>query len=336
LGGETLYKYYTLGKNYAFRRALQKIRFFIILVVPISFFLIPPNVRLYLCGLFVLELVVLGLDFYRSKKVSSLPSAFSDWFVIIGTNLYIGSLVFLTGGLNSPFNSMLILPTLFFTIEFGCSPGIVSLVFLFIFMGLYLFIPHIVSLVQVITSFSWLFITGLIFTALFAQNKILKRYNGKLMKLFLSDDLTGLFNRRHLKNITLEAIKNPNPFALIMLDINFFKYYNDQWGHSRGNFLLKAFGRFLQQAIQDMGTVIRTSGDEFIIFIPLTASEPIHETVARIQNLIATYPFPGEECFPQKKLSISLGVVCFPEHATSFDELLEKVDQKLYQNKKLR
>ena len=231
---------------------------------------------------------------------------------------------------------MLILPTFFFTIEFGFSPGIVSLIFLLMFMGLSIAFSHAVSLVQLITGFSWLLITGLLFTTIFAQNKILTRYHGKMMKLFLYDELTGLFNRRYLKNIAHEAIKLPNPFALIMLDINFFKYYNDHWGHSRGNFLLKTFGRFLQQAVKGIGTAIRTSGDEFIIFIPLTAPEDIQETIEQIQNSLAAYPFPGEECFPQKKLSISLGVVCFPEHATSFDELLEKVDQKLYQNKKLR
>jgi diguanylate cyclase (GGDEF)-like protein len=334
--GEVLYKYYTIGKNYAFRKALQKIRFFIILAVPVGFLLVPAKSQTYLCGLFVLGLVVLGIDFYRGKKIAGRQSAFSDWFVIIGTNLYIGGLVFLTSGLNSPFNIMLILPTLFFTIEFGFSPGIVSLIFLFMFIGLSIFIEHAVSLVQLVTGFSWLFITSLIFAAIFAQNKILTRYHSKMKKLFICDELTGLFNRRHLKDIALEAIKHPHPFTLIMLDINFFKYYNDQWGHSRGNTLLKSFGRFLQLAVKDMGTVIRISGDEFIIFIPLNSLEHINETVERIQNLLSTYPFPGEECFPQKKLSISLGVVSFPEHATSFDELLEKVDQNLYQNKKLR
>ena len=93
-----MFKYYTIGKNYAFRKALQKIRIFIIFAVPISFFLIPPKIRPYLYGLFILGLMILGADFYRSKKVSGPQSVFRDWLVIIGTNLYIGCLVFLTGG----------------------------------------------------------------------------------------------------------------------------------------------------------------------------------------------------------------------------------------------
>jgi diguanylate cyclase (GGDEF)-like protein len=331
-----LYKSYIIGKNYALRKALQKIRFFMLLAVPVSFLLIPSKAQPCLGGLFILGLLVLGFDFYRNKKISSPQSASSNWFVIIGTNLYLGGLVFLTGGLNSPLSGMLILPTLFFTLEFGCSPGIVSLFCLLFFIVLNLFISSAFSLVSLVTGINLLCITGIIFAAIITQNIILTRYQGKMMNLLLKDELTGLFNRRYLKNIALEAINRRTPFALIMMDINYFKYYNDQWGHSRGNFLLKAFGRFLQQTVKGTGIVIRTSGDEFIIFIPLTTPQHFNETSEQIQSLLATYPFPGEECFPQKKLSISLGVVSFPEHATSFDELLEKVDQQLYQNKKLR
>jgi diguanylate cyclase (GGDEF)-like protein len=331
-----LYKYYTISKNFIFHKFLQRLRFFLIIAIPISFLIITPNLNQFLSGLLILGLIILLLDFYSAKKKTP-PKQLSikDWVIIGGTNLYISGFVFLSGKNNSPLLIILILPTILFSLEFGLLPGIVGISFLTFFLILNLWQTSF-ALVPVFSALIYILVSVLILQMIYTQHKILARYHQKIKNMIFCDPLTGLYNRQYLKTIMLEAINHKQHFSLIMMDINYFKYYNDHWGHYRGDILLKTLGRFLKAVIHGSGTVTRISGDEFFIFIPDMSAESVHQLMDKIQEQISIYPFPGGECFPQKSLSISFGIVSFPEQAAHFDELLDQADQELYKNKKQR
>jgi diguanylate cyclase (GGDEF)-like protein len=331
-----LYKYYTISKNYIFRKILQKLHFLLIIAIPVSFLVITPSLNLFVNGLLLLGLIILLLNFYKTKKKTGHQQLdLIDWVIIGGTNLYISGFVFLSGRNHSPLFIILILPMILFSLEFGLLPGIISISFLTFFLILNLWQTSF-ALISVLSALIYLLVSVLILKIIYTQHKILARYHQKIKNMIFCDALTGLYNRQYLKTIILEAINKDQHFSLIMMDINYFKYYNDHWGHFRGDNLLKIFGRFLKSVIHGSGTVMRVSGDEFFIFVPNMSPENVNHLVKQIQEQIPAYPFPGEECFPQKGLSISFGIVSFPEQAAHLDELLDQADQELYKNKKQR
>ena len=92
-----------------------------------------------------------------------------------------------------------------------------------------------------------------------------KSFDRKIKELIYYDELTKLPNRKKIKLICEEMLRNEEPFALIFLDLNKFKYVNDIYGHSVGDELLVQFSYIIKSLVGDKGIVFRYSGDEFII-----------------------------------------------------------------------
>ncbi len=326
---------YDKGKTYAIRLSLRQLRPLLLLLTPIVYFLISPKYKLFLFLLLIMELLVLIIDFSRWKRalLNKTPSI-TDWINILGTNTYILGLILISGGKNSPLFLFLLAPTILFSREFGVRSGTVNLGILLLTLITFYFYQ---------TNFSWktslydltIFILALLFLWVNEfNNKISIRYHQKIMRTVTRDDLTGLFNRRFLKMKVLQAIKGHKNFSLIMLDINYFKYYNDHWGHAMGDSLLKKVGEILKQAVSPTDIVVRISGDEFIIYVEKATEKSESQTIQKIQELIEERHFTGEECFPPKKLTLSYGSVNYPDYAVTFEELMEKADQELYHHKK--
>jgi len=155
----------------------------------------------------------------------------------------------------------------------------------------------------------------------------------------IRDGLTGCFNRRKFDvDIVVglaEAKQQDRQLSLLMLDIDYFKKYNDQYGHHKGDELLRQLVSILSLNTRPGDTIYRYGGEEFAILLK-TASNKIATRVAeRLRGLIAGAQFKEEENSRSgSKVSVSIGVATFPEDASNTAQLITAADSALYQAKK--
>lgn len=150
------------------------------------------------------------------------------------------------------------------------------------------------------------------------------------------DSLTGLFNRRHMEQ-TLElefnrATRYEKNCALLMLDIDHFKQFNDNFGHDAGDYVLKCFATVLKDTVRAEDVVCRVGGEEIAIILPETdieqatlCAEKICKTIAE-QDLVYHNLTLGQ-------VTTSIGVSGYPEHAQTPKELVKMADISLYSAK---
>jgi diguanylate cyclase (GGDEF)-like protein len=170
-----------------------------------------------------------------------------------------------------------------------------------------------------------------------AQN--IKHDRQKLTALTILDEKTGLFNFRHFKHAMNEEMKRAERYSrhlgLVMIDIDFFKHYNDTNGHPMGDLLLKELSDLLKEAVRETDMVARFGGEEFVILLPETSKEQSFQLAENLCLRIKNHVFPMEEKQPGKDLTVSMGVASYPSKTiVSPDTLLEKADQALYKAKK--
>ena len=160
----------------------------------------------------------------------------------------------------------------------------------------------------------------------------LRESRRELERLSITDDLTELYNRRYvmeaLGNEVRRSRRLEHPFALLMLDVDHFKEYNDAYGHLAGDAALARVAAILKESTRDVDCAARYGGEEFVVLLPETEAQGATETAQRIQARLARDDVVGG------KLTLSVGVAQFPEDGESPDELLGGADAALYQAKR--
>ena len=157
-----------------------------------------------------------------------------------------------------------------------------------------------------------------------------------LYEMSIRDYLTGLYNRRYMEEMLSKALANArrkeSNLGIIMLDIDYFKNFNDTYGHEMGDLILKKIGEFLKEKFREGDILCRFGGEEFLIILidsseetTLKRAENLREDV---QNLRVS--LDSKEL---KNFTISLGVATFPENGVTEKELFHAVDKALYQAK---
>lgn len=161
----------------------------------------------------------------------------------------------------------------------------------------------------------------------------------------IKDGLTGVFVRRHFLERFEEELKRSLkyqlPLAVLMLDIDLFKRYNDEHGHLAGDAALREVASVLKQNLRKVDLVARYGGEEFVAVIPETRREGAMEAAERIRSNIARHPF---KVFDQEtKVTVSIGVASFSEEdveglnqlsaAGLTFELIRQADKALYRAK---
>lgn len=150
------------------------------------------------------------------------------------------------------------------------------------------------------------------------------------------DTLTGLYNRRYLDNyfnMELTRYKRKSiPIAIMMLDIDYFKKFNDQYGHEFGDIILRELGVFLKNSVRGSDFACRYGGEEFVLILPesglgiaLERAENIREGVKHISILKDGKSVSG--------ITLSIGVAIFPEQGNTQASIIEAADKALYRAK---
>ncbi len=183
---------------------------------------------------------------------------------------------------------------------------------------------------QVLTSFANL-------ASLMIERTEVLEESERFEQLSVTDALTGLYNRRFLKNRLEEELNRSSRQGLnltvIFIDLDFFKSYNDLCGHLAGDDALKITAEIIKASLRDMDIVARYGGEEFCAVLPGTSKVEAMIVAERIRSEIEREKFPGESEIPQVRLTASLGVASFPEDGRTFTALVHASDVALYEAK---
>ncbi|MGA9228454.1 MAG: diguanylate cyclase [Mesobacillus sp.] len=149
------------------------------------------------------------------------------------------------------------------------------------------------------------------------------------------DELTQIYNRRFLSDLLERYIKDYErsgvPFSVSLLDLDYFKNINDQYGHLTGDKVLETFASFLKENIRSTDSVFRYGGEEFVILFPRTNDEEAKEVVKRILDEFSKVTFM--EHGDHFNISFSAGIYMANNHEEGSVEILKKADQALYEAK---
>ncbi len=152
-------------------------------------------------------------------------------------------------------------------------------------------------------------------------------------RLSTTDALTGLWNFRYLSSSLGREIERANrferPLAVLMLDIDHFKQVNDQYGHARGDAVLRELAQRVQEQIREVDTFARYGGEEFVVVLPETTVEGATQLAERICVAVRRELFraEGEESLT---VTVSVGGAAFPAHGSSAATLMRAADRALY------
>jgi diguanylate cyclase (GGDEF)-like protein len=154
------------------------------------------------------------------------------------------------------------------------------------------------------------------------------------------DGLTGAYNHRYfyelIGSIYDESKKKNNPLSLLMVDIDYFKKYNDMFGHAKGDELLKKLTSILKTPLRATDILCRYGGDEFCVILPGTDKELAAVIANSLRESIYNFDCPGQEYLPHGKMTISVGVSTLNKDSEDFNSLIEDADIALYRAKFLR
>jgi diguanylate cyclase (GGDEF)-like protein len=154
-------------------------------------------------------------------------------------------------------------------------------------------------------------------------------------ELATHDALTQLFTQRafhkRLDEELLRAGRSQSPLSLIMADIDFFKRYNDTYGHLAGDELLRTVARILVKYTRPVDCVARYGGEEFALILPNVVRSQAVEIANRIRLAVACEPFVFQG--RRTQVTMSFGVASFPQDATMHSQLIRVADERLYHSK---
>jgi len=156
----------------------------------------------------------------------------------------------------------------------------------------------------------------------------LKAKAGELEHRSVTDVLTGLLNRRYIDERLMEEVKRSNrhgfPMSFMMIDVDHFKSYNDQFGHLAGDEALKLVGNIIRETLRGADVLARWGGEEFSILLPQTTGDEAAAIAERIRTNIS------EAKFHHRRVTISIGIASCSAELCSMPTIVSAADKALY------
>lgn len=164
------------------------------------------------------------------------------------------------------------------------------------------------------------------------RSRELERVNHRLRDLATTDGLTGLRNHRHFRErLALEVARADRygpPITVLMLDVDFFKEYNDEYGHPAGDDVLRLLAKVLQDNVRDTDLVARYGGEEFSIILGNTDRFAAQVMAERIRESMERF------AWPKRPITVSIGGASYSKNCRTADSLLLAADGALYAAKR--
>jgi two-component system, cell cycle response regulator len=154
------------------------------------------------------------------------------------------------------------------------------------------------------------------------------------LELAITDQLTGLFNRRYMsRHLNTLLSEGGKPVSFLMLDVDFFKQINDSFGHDVGDEVLREFANRISANVRGIDLACRFGGEEFVVVMPDTDLSFAYMVAERLRQSVADAPFMVSATSKQVPVTISIGVASSLNGDTP-EVLLKRADQALYRAKR--
>ena len=172
------------------------------------------------------------------------------------------------------------------------------------------------------------------------SEKIHRIHTSELLHLSQNDELTKISNRRNFDEMMdtyyEQSRQDETPLSILFIDVDFFKKYNDCYGHQKGDDVISSIAKSIKNAIRHMDFVARYGGEEFVVLLPETDAHGAYAVASNIYRAIERLEIPHEMSEVSPFVTISLGITVFKgEVDLSKVELLGIADQALYRAKQL-
>ncbi len=159
----------------------------------------------------------------------------------------------------------------------------------------------------------------------------------RIQDLTITDDLTGLYNARHLRRLVEMEIRRAERyqgvFSVAFIDLDNFKKVNDKHGHLTGSRVLRETGNLMGNSLRtDIDAAFRYGGDEYVLLLPNTDREGAAVVARRLQYLLKSRTFRDDRGKPFH-VTASFGIATFPEDAHSAEEIIKMADEAMYRVK---
>jgi len=158
-----------------------------------------------------------------------------------------------------------------------------------------------------------------------------------LRSMSIRDSLTGLYNRRYMEE-SLErelhrAERKGTSMAVMMFDLDYFKKFNDTYGHEVGDMMLRKLGAFVLQYIRRSDVACRYGGEEFVMILPDSSLDVIRERIENFRQSVKQIKiqYKGQMIGP---ITVSIGIAFFPKDGSTVKDILKSADMSLYRAKK--
>jgi two-component system cell cycle response regulator len=172
-----------------------------------------------------------------------------------------------------------------------------------------------------------------------------KRYADRLrhslqlsLEMAITDQLTGLFNRRymarHLNTLIASAAETGKPTSFLILDIDYFKQVNDTYGHDIGDDVLREFAARISANVRGLDLACRYGGEEFVVVMPDTDMAFAYMVAERLRQAVADVPFQISVKPGRLPITISIGITVSEGASDTAEALLRRADQALYRAKR--
>src|SRR5216684_1468592 len=157
------------------------------------------------------------------------------------------------------------------------------------------------------------------------------------IEMAITDALTGLHNRRymetHLTTLAEQASSRGKPLALMILDIDYFKSINDNYGHDAGDDVLREFAVRIRKSIRGIDLACRYGGEEFVLVMPETDMAVAAMVAERLRRRIAAEPFAIQQGSRVVPVTISIGIAALRDKDDPVADVLKRADTALYRAK---
>jgi diguanylate cyclase (GGDEF)-like protein len=178
----------------------------------------------------------------------------------------------------------------------------------------------------------------LLLLACLALSAVFLRELGRIAQLAITDGLTGLFNHRHMQQRLAEEVARADRFghslSVLMVDIDRFKRFNGTYGHQAGDRVLAAIARLIRETIRAADIPARYGGEELAVILPHTPLANACGLAERLRLAVEGLKFQPRRAAHPVRVTVSVGVATYPDHAVSAAELIDGADQALFQAKR--
>ncbi len=279
-------------------------------------------------------IVLYNMRFQLVKKASFLSLV--DLLYVSFLLLIVVLMLFIVGDIGYYTEAILLLPIIITASILGKMPGLIMATVCSVILFIYKYNPQ--------ASIFYTFESNLILMSVMyilgwfigSQMDLENKYRQELIKIANIDILTGLYNHRYFQEkikVYFSLVSEQKPLSLLFIDIDYFKHYNDSYGHLAGDQVLSFMGDILQDTVKGKGFSARYGGEEFAVVLPNCDSETALKIAEEIRLKVSQHSFLGGQYQPGGKITISCGVATSPVHAKTIKELIKYADQALYRAK---